>query len=74
MRTQITVYLDEQTKKWLAKYARQTHLKESEVVRFLIQREREVGWLQWAIQQRDPAQRGSSKTLKAIAEAKKKAT
>ncbi len=56
MRTQITVYLSQDAKQWLAEYAAQMNLKESEVVKCLIERERQVKWLQWALQQSDPEQ------------------
>ena len=74
MRSQITVYLDEQTKKWLSGYARKAHFKESEVVRFLIEREREIGWLDWAIKHPDPAQLDSSTAEKVVSRSKKKET
>ncbi|MFI5024214.1 MAG: hypothetical protein ACHQRJ_21495 [Alphaproteobacteria bacterium] len=56
MRTQITVYLRAEMKSWLRKYAGKCGLKESEVVRFLVKREMEVGWLKWALSVRDPDQ------------------
>ncbi len=72
MRTQITVYLDSITKEWLAEYARKTCLRESEIVRLLVRREREIEWLSWALQQPDPTQGGLSRTLADIAEIRKR--
>jgi hypothetical protein len=56
MRTQITAYLPADTKRWLRKYARECGQKESEVVRSLVERERQIKWLRWAQLQLDPAQ------------------
>ena len=56
MRTQITAYLHADTKPWLRKYADECGLKESEVVRLLVEREQQVHWLRWALSARDPAQ------------------
>ena len=56
MRTQITAYLSEETKVWLQRYARGLGLKESEVVRLLIERERRIQWLSWSLDQPDPDQ------------------
>jgi len=56
MRTQITAYLYADTKSWLRKYAKECGLKQSEIVRVLVEREVEVRWLKWALSVRDPAQ------------------
>jgi hypothetical protein len=62
MRPQITAYLYSNTKKWLIAYAAECGLHRSEVVRLLLERERQVGWLRWALKIEDPAQ-GASKTM-----------
>jgi hypothetical protein len=62
MRTQVTVYLHADTKRWLQTYADRWHLKESEVVRLLVEREQQIGWLAWALGARDPAE-GSTPSL-----------
>jgi hypothetical protein len=62
MRTQITAYLHADTKPWLRKYADECGLKESEVVRLLLEREKQVRWLRWALIVDDPA-RGSALSL-----------
>jgi hypothetical protein len=56
MRPQITAYLYSDTKKWLVSYAAECGLHRSEVVRLLLERERQVRWLKWALETRDPAQ------------------
>lgn len=56
MRTQITAYLHADTKAWLRQYARGRRLKESEVIRLLLEREQQVGWLNWALSAPDAAQ------------------
>ena len=63
MRTQITVYLDDETKIWLTEYASLLHQRATEVVRLLVEREKEVEWLKWALQQPDPAQDQKSSLL-----------
>jgi hypothetical protein len=60
MRPQITAYLHADTKPWLKKYAKECGLNESEVVRLLLEREQQVGWLKWALLACDPAQRPTS--------------
>jgi hypothetical protein len=62
MRTQITAYLHADTKPWLQKYARECGMGESEVVRLLLEREKQVRWLRWALSTLDPAQ-GSTPPL-----------
>lgn len=57
MRTQVAVYLHPDTKKWLAGYGKRFGMTQSEVARALIEREQEVGWLQWAFEASDPAQK-----------------
>ncbi|WP_158231343.1 hypothetical protein [Bradyrhizobium sp. C9] len=57
MRIQVAVYLHRDSKKWLASYARNLGLTQTEVARALIEREQEVGWLKWALKTADPAQR-----------------
>lgn len=47
-RRQVTVYLKTAQADWLADDASELGLDRSEVVRLLIEREREVGWLRWA--------------------------
>jgi hypothetical protein len=49
MRPQITTYLSSETKVWLTRYAAQFGLRESEVVRLLVERERHIGWLKRVI-------------------------
>ena len=56
MRPQITAYLNEGTRAWVRNYAEELGLKESEVVRLLIERERKIQWLSWSLQQPDPDQ------------------
>lgn len=50
-RTQVTAYLDKDVKNWLTKYAAKFHIKESEVIRLLVEREMRVMWLCRAISQ-----------------------
>jgi hypothetical protein len=57
MRTQVAVYLHPDTKKWLENYGKRLRLTQSEVARALIEREQEVGWLRWALNAPDPAQK-----------------
>jgi hypothetical protein len=54
MRTQITVYIDAELKKWLRGYRRKLHLKESEIIRLLISREQKVEWIKRALALPDP--------------------
>jgi hypothetical protein len=54
MRPQITAYLQLDTKKWLTKYAERLRLPSSDVVRLLVERERQVRWLEWARSVPDP--------------------
>lgn len=61
-RTQITAYLYRDTKAWLRRYAHDRGLKESEIVRLLLEREQQVGWLAWAFSVPDAAQ-GNVPTL-----------
>jgi hypothetical protein len=56
MRPQITAYLYRDTKAWLRGYAREFGFNQSEVVRILLEREQQVGWLRWALSMLDPAQ------------------
>ncbi len=56
MRPQVTTYFSADAKQWLATYARALGLKESEVLRLLAAREREVQWLRWACTVPDPEQ------------------
>jgi hypothetical protein len=55
MRPQITAYLHLDTKEWLTEYAAKLRLPCSDVVRLLVERERQVGWLKWARSVPDPA-------------------
>jgi len=64
-RPQVTVYLDPETKDWLTKYGSSLHTKESEVLRLLVERERRIGWLRWALHQKDPSQPSDSPSLSA---------
>jgi hypothetical protein len=57
MRIQVAVYLHRNTKKWLAGYGKRLGMTQSEIARALIEREQEVGWLQWALKAPDPAQK-----------------
>lgn len=54
MRRQVTVYLKSAQMDWLADYASELGLDRSEVVRLLVEREREVGWLRWSRSVPDP--------------------
>ena len=60
MRPQITAYLHLETKQWLEQYAAKLKLPKSEVVRLLVEREQQVGWLKWALETPDPAMGPSS--------------
>jgi hypothetical protein len=62
-RPQVTVYLDPETKDWLTKYGSTLHTKESEVLRLLVERERRIEWLRWALHQKDPSQPSDSPSL-----------
>ncbi len=62
-RRQTTVHLDAETKEWLSEYAASLKLKESEVLRCLLTRERQVQWLKWAMDQPDPSQRKTGPRL-----------
>jgi hypothetical protein len=64
-RPQVTVYLDPETKDWLTKYGSSLHTKESEVLRLLVERERRIEWLRWALHQKDPSQPSDSPSLTA---------
>jgi hypothetical protein len=57
MRTQVAVYLHRDSKKWLARYAKSFGMTQSEVARALIEREQQIGWLEWALATPDPVQR-----------------
>ena len=57
MRIQVAVYLHRDTKKWLREYGKRLGITQSEVARALIEREQEVGWLLWARNVPDPAQK-----------------
>jgi hypothetical protein len=59
MRPQITAYLYPDTKRWLLAYAAECRMRRSEIVRLLLEREQQVGWLRWALKTRDPAQAAS---------------
>jgi hypothetical protein len=54
MRPQVTAYLPRKTKEWLVAYAAKLGLHRTDVVRCLLERERQVQWLQWAMQIPDP--------------------
>lgn len=60
MRSQITAYLHADTKAWLRTYAKGCRLKESEVVRLLVEREEKARWLKWALSINDPGKGRSS--------------
>lgn len=62
-RKQITGHLDSETKEWFSEYASSMHMADSEAIRLLIERERRVGWLRWALNQKDPEQNGESPPL-----------
>lgn len=57
MRIQVAVYLHRDSKKWLGNYAKRLGMTQSEVARALIEREQEIGWLEWALRAPDPAQK-----------------
>jgi len=50
LRSQMTVYLHSETKKWLKSYADGISLRESEIVRCLIEREKRKPWLEPILQ------------------------
>jgi len=57
MRTQVTVYLTPDRKAWLKRYAQKQGFKESELIHWLIERERNVRWLERSLRETDaPAQ------------------
>jgi hypothetical protein len=57
MRTQVTVYLAPDRKAWLRRYAHKQGFKESELIHWLIERERNVRWLERSLREADaPAQ------------------
>jgi len=56
MRPQVTVYLSAETKRWLVAYAARLGLPRTDMVRCLLERERQVRWLEWALQIPDPGQ------------------
>ena len=66
-RRQATAHLDVETKEWLSKYAASLKLKESEILRCLLMRERQVQWLKWAMDQPDPSQHKTGPRLRAPA-------
>jgi len=47
MRPQITTYLHKETTKWLTRYSKELRLKKSEIVKLLVERERQIHWLRW---------------------------
>ena len=53
MRTQITVYLAPDRKAWLKRYAQKQGFKESELIHWLIERERNVRWLERSLRETD---------------------
>lgn len=59
MRAQVAVYLHPDTKRWLKRYSDKLGMTQSEVARALVERERQIEWLQWALQTPDPALRAS---------------
>ena len=61
MRPQITAYLYSDTKKWLVTYADRLGLDRSEVVRMLLEREKNVRWLEWAVKTDDPEKASSER-------------
>jgi hypothetical protein len=75
MRPQITVYLAPELKRWLTRYAKGLHLRESEVVKLLVEQEKSVGWLRWALRQSGPTdpQRGPLLVIRASLARKKPA-
>jgi hypothetical protein len=53
MRTQVTVYLSPDRKAWLKRYAQEQGFKESELIHWLIERERNVRWLERSLRETD---------------------
>jgi hypothetical protein len=53
MRTQVTVYLAPDRKAWLKRYAQKQGFKESELIHWLIERERNVRWLERSLRETD---------------------
>jgi hypothetical protein len=53
MRTQVTVYLAADRKAWLKRYAQAQGFKESELIHWLIERERNVRWLERSLRETD---------------------
>ena len=51
MRTQVTVYLAADRKAWLKRYAQKQGFKESELIHWLIERERNVRWLERSLRE-----------------------
>lgn len=45
VRPQVTAYLDRAQKQWLADYSNALGIRQSELVRILVERERQVRWL-----------------------------
>lgn len=62
MRPQITTYLHHETERWLGRYSKELGLKRSEVVKLLVERERQVHWLRWTRGVPDPSM-GPAKAL-----------
>ena len=48
-RVQITAYLHPDTEQWVTEYARTHGIGLSDLVRLLLQRERRINWLRWAM-------------------------
>lgn len=64
MRTQTTVYLYPGTKQWLKSYRKKLGLRESEIIRILLEREQAIRWLQWALRQKDPSMPGAAAKMR----------
>ena len=64
MRTQVTVYLAPDRKAWLKRYAQKQGFKESELIHWLIERERNVRWLERSLREADVRTEPNAKTVR----------
>jgi hypothetical protein len=64
MRTQVTVYLAPDRKAWLKRYAHKQGFKESELIHWLIERERNVRWLERSLRETDARPQSNAPTPK----------
>jgi len=64
MRTQVTVYLAPDRKAWLKRYAQKHGFKESELIHWLIERERNVRWLERSLRETEGRTQSHAPTSK----------